>query len=76
MEHMRGRMLCSGGASRRMEAHCPILRPTVAKADMGWVPLEAAYENRGDVTELDHPGGVWGYPMPALVRALAWALSL
>lgn len=51
-------------------------RPTVAKVDMGWVPLEAACENRGDVTELDHFGGVWGYPMPTLVRALVWALSL
>lgn len=29
---------------------------------MGWVPLEAACENRGDVTKLGHLGGVWGSP--------------
>lgn len=36
-------------------------RPTAAKADMGWAPLGATCENRGDATELDHLGGVWGY---------------
>lgn len=29
---------------------------------MGWVPLEAACDNRGDITKLGDLGGAWGSP--------------
>lgn len=37
-------------------------RPAAAQANMGWVPLEAACETRGDITKLGHLGGVWDSP--------------
>lgn len=43
------------GVPRRKEA------TALSWADMGWVLLEAACNNRGDITELGYLGGVWGY---------------
>lgn len=66
MEHFAGAEGPALGASlRRREAHHPVLGPPGPPQPSqipGWVSLEAACENSGDITELGHPGGVWVSP--------------